>query len=185
MSQIRLGLVYRSIYGPLPRYLSDYFPRVRDAHNHSTRSGVADVCLYRFRRNAGKRYFLDIGMQAVGHILKYCILLSYLQSLNVNKTKEMIVDFRKQQSVHPPIYIDGTAVFKVESFKFLGVHITGKLKWTTYTDSVVKKAQQSLFNLRRQNKCVLSPKTLTNFYRCTIESIKVPGKLLNVDSLMW
>ena len=39
LSQIRLGLVYRSIYGPAPRYLSDYFPRVRDAHNHSTRSG--------------------------------------------------------------------------------------------------------------------------------------------------
>ena len=38
-------------------------------------------------------------------------------SLNVNKTKEMIVDFRKQQRVHPPIYIDGTAVEKVESFQ--------------------------------------------------------------------
>jgi hypothetical protein len=46
--------------------------------------------------------------------------------------------------VHPPIYIDGTAVEKVESFKFLGVHITDKLKWTTHTYSVVKKAQQSL-----------------------------------------
>ena len=30
-------------------------------------------------------------------------------SLNVNKTKEMIVDFRKQQRA-PPIHIDGTAV---------------------------------------------------------------------------
>jgi hypothetical protein len=36
-------------------------------------------------------------------------------SLNVNKTKEMIVDFRKQQREHPPIHIDGTAVEKVES----------------------------------------------------------------------
>ena len=45
-------------------------------------------------------------------------------SLNVNKTKEMIADFRKQQRGHPPIHIDGTAVEKVESFKFLGVHIT-------------------------------------------------------------
>ena len=32
---------------------------------------------------------------------------------------------------------------KVESFKFLYVHITDKQKWTTHTDSVVKKAQQS------------------------------------------
>uniref|UniRef100_A0A8C7QXU9 Reverse transcriptase domain-containing protein n=1 Tax=Oncorhynchus mykiss TaxID=8022 RepID=A0A8C7QXU9_ONCMY len=53
VSQIGLGLVYRSIYGHAPRYLSDDFPRVRDVHNHSTRSGVADMCLYRFRSNAG------------------------------------------------------------------------------------------------------------------------------------
>ena len=44
-------------------------------------------------------------------------------TLNVNKTKEMIVDFRKQQREHPLIHIDGTVVEKVESFKFLGVHI--------------------------------------------------------------
>ena len=46
-----------------------------------------------------------------------------------------------------------------------------KLKWSTHTDSVVKKAQQRLFNLRRLKKFGLSPKTLTNFYRCTIKSI--------------
>ena len=63
------------------------------------------------------------------------------------------------------------AVEKVESFKFLGVHITDQLKWSTHTNSVVKKAQQLLFNLRRLKKFGLSPKTLTNFYRCTIESI--------------
>uniref|UniRef100_A0AAZ3RT66 LanC lantibiotic synthetase component C-like 2 (bacterial) n=1 Tax=Oncorhynchus tshawytscha TaxID=74940 RepID=A0AAZ3RT66_ONCTS len=36
---------------------------------------------------------------------------------------------------------------------------------------MVKKVQQSLFNLRRLKKFGLSPKALTNFYRCTIESI--------------
>ena len=80
-------------------------------------------------------------------------------SLNVNKAKELIVDFRKQQREHPPIHLDGTAVEKVESFKFLGVHITDKRKWSTHTDSVVKKAQQRLFNLRRLKKRVLSTKT--------------------------
>jgi hypothetical protein len=81
------------------------------------------------------------------------------------------VDFRNQEREHPPIDIDGTAVVKVESFKFLGVRIIDKLKWSTHTDSVVKKAQQCLFILRSLKKCCLSPKTLTNFYRCTIESI--------------
>ena len=40
-------------------------------------------------------------------------------TLNVNKTKEMIVDFRKQQREHRPIHIDGTVVERVVSFKFL------------------------------------------------------------------
>ena len=81
------------------------------------------------------------------------------------------MDFRKQQREHPPIHIDGTVVQRMEGFNFLGVHITAKLKWSTHTDSVVKKAQQPLFNLRRLKKFCLSPKALTNFYRCTIESI--------------
>jgi hypothetical protein len=62
-------------------------------------------------------------------------------------------------------------VEKVESFKFLGVHITDKLKWSTHTDNVVKKAQQCLVNHMRLKKFGFSPRTLTNFYRCTIESI--------------
>ena len=65
----------------------------------------------------------------------------------------------------PPIHIDGTTAEKVESFKFLGIHITDKLKWSNHTDSVVKMAQQCLFNLRRLKKY-----GFTNFYKCTIES---------------
>jgi hypothetical protein len=53
----------------------------------------------------------------------------------------MIVDFRKKQRRHPPIHIHGTAVEKVESFKFLCVQITDQLKWSSHTDSVVRKTQ--------------------------------------------
>ena len=60
---------------------------------------------------------------------------------------------------------------RVVSFKFLCVHITDKTKLSTHTGSVVKKVQQLLFNLRRLKKFGLSPKTLKNFYRCTIKSI--------------
>ena len=70
-------------------------------------------------------------------------------SLNVIKTKEMIVDYRKKRTEHTPIFIDGAAVEKVESFKFLGVHITNKLTWSKHTNTVVKRARQNLFPLRR------------------------------------
>jgi hypothetical protein len=45
-------------------------------------------------------------------------------SLNVIKTKKMIVDYRKRRTEHTPILIDGAVVEQVEGFKFLGVHIT-------------------------------------------------------------
>jgi hypothetical protein len=92
-------------------------------------------------------------------------------SLNVHKTNELIVDFRRQQREHAPIHIDRTAVKQVKSNKFIGVHITDELKWSPHTDSVVKKEQQHLFNLRRLKKCGLAPQTLINIYRCTIQSI--------------
>ena len=81
------------------------------------------------------------------------------------------MDFRKQQREHPSIHIEGTVVEKIERVKFLGVHITDKLKWSTHTDNVVKKEQQCPSNLRMLKKFGLSPKTLTSFYRCTIKSI--------------
>ena len=61
-------------------------------------------------------------------------------SLNLSKTKEMIVDYRKRRADHAPIHIDGAVVEQVESFKFLGVHITNKLLWSKHTKKVVKRA---------------------------------------------
>ena len=43
------------------------------------------------------------------------------RSLNMIKTKEMIVDYRKRRTEHAPILIDRAVVEQVESFKFLGV----------------------------------------------------------------
>ena len=66
-------------------------------------------------------------------------------SLNVTKTKEIIVDYRKRRTEHAPLLIDGAVVEQVESFKFLGVHITNKLEWYKHTKTVLKRARQSLF----------------------------------------
>ena len=44
--------------------------------------------------------------------------------LNVSKTKELIVDYRKRWAKQAPIHIDGEVVERVENLKLLGVHIT-------------------------------------------------------------
>eukprot|EP00061_Rhincodon_typus_P010947 g35598.t1 len=79
-----------------------------------------------------------------------------------SKTIEQIIDFRKKGGEHSHIYINGA---EVESIKFLGVMTTKYLSWTPQLGAMVKKAQQHLLFLRQLRR------TLTNFYRCTIESI--------------
>ena len=62
-------------------------------------------------------------------------------TLNVDKTKEMVIRYRQGGGQHDPIHIKGVAVERVTSYKFLGVHITEKLDWDVRTGQVVKKAQ--------------------------------------------
>ncbi|KAF7658945.1 hypothetical protein LDENG_00005470 [Lucifuga dentata] len=92
-------------------------------------------------------------------------------SLNVEKTKEMVLDFRRGSSEHPPLTINGTAVERVSSTKFLGVHIADDMTWSTNTTALTKKAQQRLHFLRRLKKAKSPPLIMTTFYRGTIESI--------------
>ncbi len=66
-------------------------------------------------------------------------------SLNVSKTKELIVDFRKRQNwPYTPLMISGTPVERVSSFKYLGVNISEDLTWTAHIQTQVKKARQRL-----------------------------------------
>uniref|UniRef100_A0A3B1K914 Reverse transcriptase domain-containing protein n=1 Tax=Astyanax mexicanus TaxID=7994 RepID=A0A3B1K914_ASTMX len=92
-------------------------------------------------------------------------------SLNVDKTKEMVVDFRRAPGVHHPLNINGSAVEIVDNTEFLGVHIAENLTWSLKTSSITKKAQQRLYFLRRLRKAHLPPPILTMFYRGTVESI--------------
>ncbi|KAM9523641.1 uncharacterized protein ACWYII_043207 [Salvelinus alpinus] len=83
----------------------------------------------------------------------------------------MIVDYRKRRTEHAPILIDGAVVEQVESFKFLGVHITNKLTWSKHTKTVVKRARQNLFPLRRLKIFGMGLQILKRFYSCAIGGI--------------
>ncbi len=61
-------------------------------------------------------------------------------SLNVEKTKEIVVDFRRVHSLHAPLTINGATVERVSSTKFLGVHITEDLSWTNNTASTSQES---------------------------------------------
>ncbi len=69
-------------------------------------------------------------------------------SLNVSKTKELIVVFRKRQHrPYTPPLISGTPVERVSSFKYLGVNIFVDLTWTAHIETQIKEARQMLYQL--------------------------------------
>ncbi|KAI5106978.1 hypothetical protein C0J45_2616 [Silurus meridionalis] len=74
-----------------------------------------------------------------------------------DKNKEMFVDFRREQSSHSPLIIDGSSVEIVKSTKFLGVHLADTLTWSIKTSSITKKVQQHLYFPRRLRKAHLPP----------------------------
>ena len=91
--------------------------------------------------------------------------------LNVQKTKEMIVDFRIKKDPLSPLLINGTVVDQVDSFKFLGTHVSNNLSWSVNCQEILKKARQRLFFLRKLRSFGVSKAILVNFYRAIIESV--------------
>ena len=88
----------------------------------------------------------------------------FVLNLNTSKTKELIEDFQKSKCT-------GEEVERIESFKFLGVHVLADLTWTTHISHQVGKAQQRLYFLRLLKHAHLTHQLLTNFYQLAIESL--------------
>ncbi|KAK0146856.1 hypothetical protein N1851_013815 [Merluccius polli] len=81
--------------------------------------------------------------------------LTHLETKDSYKTKEIVVDFRRASTQHPPLTINGAAVKRVSSTKFLGVHLTEDLSWSCNTASLAGKAQQRI--VRAAEKIVGAP----------------------------
>lgn len=96
----------------------------------------------------------------------------YDLNLNTKKTKEMIIDFRKNKNtLHTKLCIDEYKVDKVSSFKLLGVRVSANLTWSLKSSHQIKKAQKRPFHPRMLKRNRLPQKLHMNFYHCTIESV--------------
>ena len=96
---------------------------------------------------------------------------SFLQ-LNISKTKDMVVDFRrKQPGSPPPTYIKGSSIEVVDHYKYLGTVIDNNLKFDINTDSICRKGQQRLYFLRKLNSFNVDKVILSLFYKSFIESV--------------
>ena len=92
--------------------------------------------------------------------------------LNVAKTKEIVIDFRKRTVVdHAPLCIHDSAVEQVSEYKYLGTTISCKLDWSKNVNIIQKKANQRLYFLRQLKKLHIDNTLLVLFYKSIIQSI--------------
>ena len=99
--------------------------------------------------------------------------------LNVSKTKDMIIDFRKSPPNTLPTIMKGANIDIVDSYKYLGIIMDNKLSFEPHVDATCKKVQQRLFFLRKMNSFNVSSEMMTLFYRSFIQSV------LTFCSIAW
>lgn len=96
---------------------------------------------------------------------------SFLE-LNVAKTKELVIDFRKTQSFETvKTTIHDQEVETVTRYKYLGTIFDDKLSFNFNTDEIVKKCRQRMYFLRKLNSFSVDKVILTLFYKSFIESV--------------
>ena len=78
--------------------------------------------------------------------------------LNVKKTKEMLIDFRKAPAVIPDFFIDGVKVERVTEYKYLGIVLDKKLNLNKNTDFIHKRCQPRIFCLQKLRSLKISQK---------------------------
>ena len=91
--------------------------------------------------------------------------------LNVKKTKELVIDFRKAGKEHDPIIIKGEEVERVTTYKYLGVVFDENLDWVENSNKVQKKVNQRVHFMNKVSKFHIDNKILSLFFESCIMSV--------------
>lgn len=159
---LSIGSPQGCVLSPLLFTMMTHDCRARFSTNHVVKNDTTVVGLIQDDNEQAYR-------EEVRQLVDWCNTNNLL--LNVEKTKEIIVDFRKKQHRHTSLIINDTVVEVVFSIKFLRMQIPDSLTWTVNTASLLKREHQHLFCLRRMRRAHLPSPILSNGYKGIIESI--------------
>lgn len=93
-----------------------------------------------------------------------------LLQLNCEKTKEMIISFRRHLPCFPPSQIDGNPIERTTSVKLLGLIINNKLTWNDHVEELVKKSSRKLYFLVQLKRAQVKSEDLVLYYCACIRS---------------
>ena len=86
-----------------------------------------------------------IALTSVSSKIQESIAVKWINELNLKKFKEMIIDFRRNKTIIPPIVIDGQQLERVTAYKLLGLWVEDDLKWKSNVKYLVKKLPNVCF----------------------------------------
>lgn len=96
--------------------------------------------------------------------------------INTVKTNELVVDFRRRSHTPPtPVNIQGMDIERLDSYKYLGVHLNNKLDWTHNTMALYKRGQSRLYLLRRLRSFGVQGALLRTFFDTVVASAIFSG----------
>ena len=95
--------------------------------------------------------------------------------LNVDKTKEIIIDFRKKKTKPVEISLNNKIVERVHYFKYLGLVIDDELNWKENVNTVLKKLSPRMYCLRKLKSFDVNKQLLQMFYTSMITSVLMFG----------
>ena len=112
-----------------------------------------------------------IALTSVSSKIQESIAVKWINELNLKKFKEMIIDFRRNKTIIPPIVIDGQQLERVTAYKLLGLWVEDDLKWKSNVKYLVKKAAKRLFCLNILKSYNTPVQDLKLFFTPVVRSI--------------
>ena len=91
--------------------------------------------------------------------------------LHDDKCKELRIDFKKNNSIFPPIYVNRKPLEVVEEAKLLGLTITSDLKWNKHVSNIVSKCSKRLYLLVQLKRAKVPKKDIIQFYTTCIRPV--------------
>ena len=145
-------------------------PTLYTLYTNDYRVKHSDTSLIKFADDSAFQGLFTNGLDSnyieeVYRFVKWCEE-NYL-ILNVSKTKEMIIDFRRQKSTPTPLVINNETVEIVHTYKYLGFTVDDKLNWHEHCNELIKKINKRMYFLRKLKSFRLNNEVLYTFY-CSI-----------------